>query len=239
MPYNSVDLTTLRTRLKERYDSVPFWTDDEARRALNETLRVWNAITGFWRQRVNATANMNDPYVTLDGTMVHRTRVELNNVPLDPTSVFELDCVHPNWRGETVASGGSVPTTPVLWAPISMTLFVIWPASDVVQSNAIQVDGVRATPILVNAGDFVDIGEEEFSTLLGYAVHRLTLKLGGPRFQATMPLYKQFLAAAAERNDHFAASSFYRRVMGLDTHRIWVPVMVPTQVRTPALEGGD
>ena len=52
MPYQAVTLATLRTRLQNRYGNVAFWSNEEARLALNEALRYWNLFTGRWRTRI-------------------------------------------------------------------------------------------------------------------------------------------------------------------------------------------
>jgi hypothetical protein len=217
--YQQVTLTVLQQRLQDRYDNTPFWTNEEARTSLNEALRVWNALTGYWRTRkTNLVTLTNDPWHPLTGSLTYRTRIELNGVALKPTSIFSMDNHRPNWEGETTATGGAVPNTVKFWMPAGLQLIALWPA-DAVGNQTLTVDGVVSTPVLINGGDFVDIGEEEINTLTGYALHVLTFKIGGAVFKATMPLYQAFLAAAGNRNAIIRAADRFRQSEGLDVGR--------------------
>lgn len=215
MPYQQITLTQLQTALADRYESVPFWTGPEATRAINEALRIWNAATGFWAKAFTTITVPDDPYVAVTGSLVRAARVSYNGVPLEKASLDDFNYGIPNWRGVTTASGGTVPTRPVYWAPVSLTLLAIYPA-DHAGFGALVIDGVRATPILVNAGDYIDLGQEEHDTLLGYALHVLAFKLGGQTLVRTYPGWLAFLRAAAARNAQFAESAFYKAAMGGD-----------------------
>lgn len=212
MAYTTVTLTDLETALADRYEGVPYWTAEEARLALNEGLRVWNAGTGFWKRPFLGQTIPGDPYVALTGSMVQSTRVTWNGVPLEKVTKADLDWTIPNWRGTTTATVGA-PDRPLYWAPLSVSLLVIYPA-DAAGFNALLVDGVRATPLLVNGTDYVNLGQEEHDVLLGYALHVLSFKWGGQLFVATYPGWQAFLAAMAQRNRQLAASAFYRQVQG-------------------------
>jgi hypothetical protein len=146
--------------------------------------------------------------------MVYRMRLAFNGYPLSPTSMDDLNNGRANWRRETTASGGGVPTRPTLWAPVSLTLLYIWPA-DAAGNNALVIDGVSDTPTLVNGGDFVDLSEADVNLQLGYALHAASLKKGGPWFAATQHLFRAFLQAAGEENDLITTSQAYRRALGL------------------------
>jgi hypothetical protein len=71
----------------------------------------------------------------------------------------------------------------------------------------------------VNAGDFVDLGQEELDILLAYAKHVLAFKVGGQRLVDSYAGWIDLLKAAAAENRQFAASAFYRRLLGLDQQR--------------------
>jgi len=217
MAYQSITLAQLLVRLGDKVENQPYWTSDEGTRAINEGLRTYGLLTGRWHQRlVIPTTAMNIDY-GFDASLLYRTRVAFNGFTMDPSSREDLNNGRPHWRTESTASGGSTPTRPTLWAPVSLQLIYIWP-QDAVGGNALTLDGVSATPVLVNAGDYVDLGEEDISILLGYALHALSLKKGGPWFAATQPLFVQFLQAAAAENSLISTSQAYRRFMGLD-HR--------------------
>jgi hypothetical protein len=217
MAYQHASLATLQTRLAEKYESVPYWTAAEATMAINEALRVWNALTGMWRTRISPVTSPRDPWHPLTGNLTYQVRISYNNSPLPKASLFELDHYRPNWENETTTTGGDVPATPLCWAPAGLQLIAIWPA-DAVGGTTFTVDGVVSTPVLVNAGDFIDIGDEELSTLLGYALHYLSFKEVA-HFKATMPLYQAFIAAALLKNERLKRSNFFRGIEKFDWTR--------------------
>ena len=226
--YQQVTLAALEQALADRYESNPFWTSEEARRALNEGLRVYNAMTGFWKGPFSTVTVPDDPYVALPGTLVQPARVKWNGIPLEPVSRFDLDWSITNWRGTTTATPGA-PSQPVYWARISLMTLVIYPA-DHTALNSITVEGVRQTPILVNLTDWVDLGQEQFNQLLAYAQHVLAFKIGGETLVASYSGWLDFLQAGAARNQQFAATGFYRKIMGLD--QLWV--RTPPRVNVPS-----
>lgn len=217
MPYQTTTLEAFRTALTRRWDASVFWTAEEARLAINEVLRDWNLLTGRWRRRVTVATGALDPVVLLPSTLVFGMRVRVGTLPVWPTSVTELDFSRTTWRLEHTASGGAVPTRPYFWAPESLARIVIWPATAGVSS--IEVDGVAATPILVEDADYVDLGEEILDLLADAALHVLAFKEGGPRWRQTRPYWQAFLQAAAEENTLLKAHQKYRRWAGLDRRR--------------------
>lgn len=239
--YQQVTLATLKARLAERYESVPYWTADEARRALNEGLRIWSAATGFWRTPYLTQTVPNDPYVALPGTLVSGSRVTWNDLPLEPASLFDFDYQIPNWRGTTTATAGA-PTRPLYWARVGLTQLAIYPAdafASVGGTHALLVNGIRSTPILISDPDWVDLGQEQFDVLLGYAAHVLAFKLGGQALIATYPGWLALLTAAAQENRQFAASAFYRRVTGADALRRSLPAERALQTLPDAALAAD
>lgn len=215
MAYAAITLAQLLTRLKARWEGVPFWTDDEATIYLNEGLQFWNALTSRWKRRVTVNTTQNTYEVSLPSTMVYRMRLAFNGYPLSPTSMDDLNNGQPHWRSENTISGGSVPTRPTLWAPVSLTLIYLWPM-DAIGNNALVIDGVSDTPVLVSAGDFVDLAEADVNLLLGYALHAAALKKGGPWFAATQPYLQAFLRAAGEENSLITTSQMFRQAAGLE-----------------------
>lgn len=219
--FQNTTLAVLLVRLAERYDGQPFWTADQARRAINEGLRIWNVITGTWRgSSVGLITVPNDPYLYVGGAVEKVTRVVVGTRVLNPTSLQQLDQLMPNWEGLTAPAALSCRH----WAPVGLTEIALSPADAAPAQQAISVSGVVAAPILVNAGDFLDLGDEEINTLLGYALHTLAFAKGVAVLSATRPLYLAFLKSAANRNAVFAASSLYRKLIGLDFLRYAKPM---------------
>lgn len=212
MPYQQLTLADLRARLLARWESTPYWEPAEATLYINEALQCWAMLTGRWKTRLTLSTTALTYEVSLPASMVYRMRLAFNGYPLSPTSLTDLDNGQPNWRAETTSNVG-VPDRPTLWAPVSLTLIYIWP-QDAIGGNALVVDGVSATPTLVDDADFVDLSEADVTLLLGYALHAASLKKGGAWFQATLPLFRDFLTAAGVENDLITTSQAYRKFLG-------------------------
>jgi hypothetical protein len=233
MAYTTVTLAELKVGMTQRWDEAIFWTDEEARLAINEALRDWNLMVGRWSRRLTLNTGAGTVEYALGATLIYGTRVKVGTVPLIPTSILELDLGRPTWRSETTASGGDVPTTPTLWAPVSIQRIAIWPATSGAIVGGLIVDGVANTPVLIEDADPVDIGEELHDTLLDYALHVAAFKEGGARWQATLEYFTTFLQAAAEENALLKTSKAFRRFAGLD--RRWD--MQPTRGVATELDG--
>ena len=228
MPYTTVTLADLKVFLAARWDASVFWTDEEARLALNEALRDWNLLTGRWRVRILRSTAAATPEVSLPAALTYAMRIRLTaGPPLHPTSISEIDLGRPTWRSETTVSGGIVPTMPTLWAPLSLTQIAIWPSTAGVGVDNLLVDGVAATPVLLEDGDPVDLGDEVLDTVVDYALHCAVFKEGGPRWKATLPFFQTFLQAAAEENGLLKAHQAYRRMAGLDRKRDYARIREP------------
>jgi len=218
MPYQQVSLASLRTELLARTESVPFWTDSEALNTINETLRVWNLFTGMWKARQTVATVANQVWYTFTNSFVYNMRVEFNSVPMEQSSIYNMDNGRANWEGETTATAGA-PSTPRVWAPAGLKMLAIWPA-DSAGGGTLTIDGVTTTPILVNDTDTVDLGTAEHGPLLDYALVTLAFKEGGLRFSALAQQKQQnFFRAVAEQNSRLATSSYFKQLMGLDVMR--------------------
>lgn len=197
MPYTSTTRATLRVLLQQRYESSPFWTDTDANLAINQTLRTWNMLTGYWRHRIVVNNQPNDPLVAIPGTLVQQTAITWQGKHMTGVAAAELNFLTTDWWQARVGDTG-VPRRPTFWAPVGLNLIAIYPASVVVGS--LEIDGVRTTPVLSSDGEFVDIGSEEFDILTGYALHVCALKAGASFLDRTKPYLEAFIKAAVERN---------------------------------------
>lgn len=216
MAYAVLSLAELQARLRAKRDGILQWTDEESRLAINEALRTWNFLTGRWRRRAAQSTGIGTVEYALPTTMIYGMRVTISGRPLTASSTTELDLMRPNWRSETVATGGAVPTVPTLWAPQSLQRIVIWPAMTTVVVSGLSADGVSATPTLTEAADFIDLGQEFIDTFLNFCLHLLAFKIGGPTWVATRPFYLEFLRAASDENGVLKANQKFRRWAGLN-----------------------
>src|SRR5262245_43205826 len=159
----------------QRWDQVVFWTDEEARLALNEALREWNLLTGRWRTRALLSGSAGNPESALPASMTYGMRVTTAaGQPLQPTSLLELDLALPQWRGQTASP-------PLLWAPISLTRIAVWPTYAVNTPNGLIADGVLRTPVLVADSSSVNLGDEIIDVIVDFALHVAAFKEAGHR----------------------------------------------------------
>lgn len=210
MAYAAFDLDDLKVKMEERWDSTPFWNDTEAQNALNEALLVWNSLTGFWKRRVTIATVSNQHEYTLPASMVFGMRVEYNSAPLIQSSLSEMDNGYPGWQGE---SG-----TPKRWIPVDLNHIMIHPAP-ALNAQTFTIDGIAATPQLLNDADSVDLGSDMLWAIIDYALHAVALKEGGMRFAATQAYFESFLAAAAIENAQLMKSEMFRQFLGTDMKR--------------------
>lgn len=234
MAYVSVTRAAFRTLLIERLGLLgsTFYRTDELNRYIQESLRFWNLATGFWKARTTITTVANQSWYALPNSITSGLRVSFQSFPLSPSSLYDLDFGRPAWQSETTASGGDVSTQPKLFAVGALNLIAIWPA-DAAGNSQLDVDGIAATPLLVNDASVLDIGQEEMKTLLDYCEHVALFKQGGKEAAESVALLKSFLKAAGMRSGILRASNRYRKWMGLDKHR-WQKKMIPAEVETGA-----
>jgi len=226
----------IRTRLRARVESKFFWPDQDLLDAFNEGLYFLNLCTGQWRARITLPTVANQLEYVLPASMVYRMRITYNDLPLTSGNREDQNNARYQWRTDTTATGAPVPTRPMIWIPIDLYLFYLWPR-DAVGGGTLTVDGVSATPVLVEEADTVDLGEEHLTPTINYALHALLFKKGGPAWQATMPLLQQFLAEMSDINQQIKTSQAFRRLMGLDDRGFKPLRGVPTRVDQFAEKG--
>ncbi len=243
MPFATTSLTALLARLAQRTESAVFWTPDSATRAINEAIRLFNLITGLSRTTATVSTIPDTPYLAvISPAPAHWLKITRVRIPspareLNPISLAGLDLTFPGWEAHTTLTAPSGLTAPRYWAPAGMGRLAVYPADTTVVAGGngprtLAVDGIISANVLVSAGDFLDMGDEELTALLGYALHVLSFSKGAAALQATRPFYLAFLKAAADRNAVFAASSFYRKVIGQDWTRLAYPLRSASSVTT-------
>lgn len=220
MPYASITRAQLRTLLDNQLDNLSstFWRTDEKNQIIQDGLRFWNLLTGYWKARVTILTTASTVWYAVPGTIVSGLRVSWQGYTMSPTSFHDLDFGRPQWESETTTSGGDVPTRPTSWVIAGLNIVGIWPA-DAAGNSQLVLDGIAATPILANDGSTVDIGQDELNSLLNYLQHIASFKEGGKEFTATGDEFKQFLTAAGQRSAILRASATYRKYLGLDKSR--------------------
>jgi hypothetical protein len=256
MPFQNTTLTALLGRLALRYEQAPFWSSDAATFALNEGIRLWNLFTGMSRVSANVQTIVDNAYLDLNiftsglafPQWIKITRVRLASTlhELNPTSLAGLDASFPGWEMQTTLTAKAA-AAPRYWAPAGVARFAIYPKDTSIGAGGngprtLIVDAISSANVLVAGTDFLDLGDEELNVLTGYALHVLSFSKGALALSQTRPFYLAFLKAAADRNAIFAASSFYRKIVGQDWTRLAYPLRAAASVAaadTLIEEGGN
>lgn len=221
MGYQQFTLAQLRALVRERLnDTSLFYRDDELDRYIRQALQVWNCLSGFWRgtQPLDpGTLVAGQHFYPVPTGWSYLLRVLVNGKPLASSSFWDLDYGRPTWESDTTATSGA-PSQVSVWAPISLNLFAIWPAS-ASGGEAIVVEGVTRAPQPTLDADYVDIGREELEAVIDEVEHLACVKVGGQEFQASIVQHQGFLKAATGRNAMLMQSSKFRQWMGLTDER--------------------
>lgn len=220
-------LTQIQSMVFARFENSPFWTQAEVTGYINESLKLWSCLTGYWKQRIVLRTLPTLPYYSLAGFLTSGMRVEFNSTPLAQGSITNWDKGYPRWEGR--------PSIPQEWAPIGISLIALRPA-DAVGYNSLVIDGLASAPTLALPTDFIDIGAEELNTLVNYCQYLGAFKEGGAEFDAAVLLYQSFLKAAAVKNEKLLASNLFRKAMGMD---IDLPILRPRRTKSDLQPVGE
>jgi len=213
--YQQFTLAQLQALFYEQLGgNTVFWRTDEVTRILQEAFRVFNCMTGFWRDRVDISPTVaNQVYYNVPSGLTYLYRVEVNGVALTSTDLYGLDYGQPTWESEVCTSSA----IPQMFAPVGFNLFALWPAS-FAGAESLVVEGVTPAPVLTNVGN-VNLGQDELDMILSYALHVAQFKEGGQEFEASQERLKLFLKQAGSRNAVLMQSSKFRKWMGLEGQR--------------------
>lgn len=218
--YTRVTLGELIDKLTERVgENSTFWTTEEKTDAINEAIALWQAMTGQWVTTFVTGPNLEQSnFMAVPRQVVSTQRLSVNGSPLAGTSLAELDDGFPGWQG----SG----TTSKYWAPAGMNYLVLSPAP--AATDGLLFQGIAGSPRLATNADFIDIGDEELTKLLGYAQAYLSFKEGPTESAATDPSVQAMMEAATFKNSRLKGSALYRKFMG-ESRDVWQrPYQLPS-----------
>jgi hypothetical protein len=215
MAYTQITLAQLQAYFYEQVGgNQAFWRPNEVTAILQESLRVFNVLTGFWRGRVDGGLTAAGAvYYAVPAGLSYILRVEINGQQLESSSLWDLDYGRPGWENEVCVAGQQ----PNSFAPVGTNLFALWPAS-LAGGESIKIDGVVAAPMLSAVGT-INLGQDELESILDYAQHVAQFKEGGQEFEASQESLKEFLKEAGERNGVLCQSAKFRTWMGLSDQK--------------------
>ena len=124
---------------------------------------------------------------------------ELQGIPVLPSGILESDVYDPDWHNSSDA--------PIELLTLGNNLVSTNPIADGIY--AITVDAIVNAPVPTADADFLQIGRQDLTAILGYAEHIASFKLGTAEFMATMPLFEDFLRQAVAHNVRIRAINDY------------------------------
>lgn len=229
MAYLTVNRAQFRQLLRNQLGSgglaTSFWRDAELNFIIQESLRFYNLLTGYWKTRAVTATVANQIWYNVPGIITSAMRVSFNGFPLRPESLWNIDFGRNGWESETTTTGGDVPTRPKYFVIGGLAKVAIWPA-DAAGANGLVLDGIAVTPLLTSDASFLDIGQEDMNCLLDLCQHIAAFKEGGVEFKASMASFQSFLKMAGNRNAILQRCATWRKWLGVDTGRMKLPLKV-------------
>ena len=115
------------------------------------------------------------------------------------SNLYSFDTHTPSWQG-TAAS------TPTDIAFAGRNLVVLKPVPSA-GPFAVTLDLIRNAPVPANDAAILQIGSEQYDTILDYAEHLAAFKMAGAEFQMTSPHYQRMMQLAMGHNDRLRAEA--------------------------------
>jgi hypothetical protein len=213
MAYKQITLAQLDTYFLEQLGgNATFFRQDERYRILQDSVRTFNCLSGYWRGRVDIgpTVAAQLRYTIPPATsLTYVLRVEWNEKPLAVSSLWDLDYGNPYWERDT--------GEPAAFAMMGVNQLSLWPR-DAAGGNSLIAEGVVPAPLLTGHG-YINLGQADLEMILDYATHLAQFKEGGQEFEASQVVFKEFLKEAGQRNAVLMKSARFRKWMGLSDQK--------------------
>lgn len=177
---------------------------------------AWLAKWGALSQLLSGASSPSDPLRASycrrrfeDGLSILKTSpailgLRLNNIPLQYDAVRNADLYSPGWQ----ALAQATPNTAYI---VGLNLLGFSPPDASLYS--ITVSCVQNAPVPSLQGDFLQIGRDDYDTILDYAQHLALFKVGGKIFQDSLPLLENFFERAATYNAKLLQSGIFQKPM--------------------------
>ena len=132
----------------------------------------------------------------------------IESAPVPVNTVYDQDMYNPDWQDTTDAE-----PTIILSAGLNMVAFNPTPDA----AYTITLDVISNAPIPANDAANLQLGPEELNAILGYAEHLAMFKVGGEEFQATQPLYENFIKMAQIYKERLGAMVRYTEPLAIQS----------------------
>ncbi|MBO0758621.1 MAG: hypothetical protein J2P54_22470 [Bradyrhizobiaceae bacterium] len=159
----------------------------------------------------------------------------IDNVPVIVDAMSNGDFYDANWQGKKHARPKKIYYS-------GLNMLGLSPIPDRVYSVTAPV--ICNMPLPYDEEDCIEVGRDDFFAILDLAQHIAMLKLGGAEFQATFPLYANFLRHCALYNSKLNAMSLWREWMDqrpqeeIKVNPIFSPTADPVKLQNGGASGG-
>ncbi len=210
MAYTSTTRATLRGRVREQL--IPtFWEDAELNAHINEAIRVWNVLTGYFQDKTVSqivTGNIDGQSITTsiapDCIAPLRFVDQSSRITWDAIALNEISTLNVEWLNDI--------GTPAAWIPIGLDRFYIYPPDT---SQPIKIDYLALAIIPSIDADFIQVGEEDLPAIIDYIVFIAHIKEGGAELQTVIPLFQNFLRQVAKYNSKISKTVVFNKFLGM------------------------
>lgn len=206
MSYTNTTLAQFREQCRSRLFAT-FWTDAELNAYINESLRVWNVLTGYWKETTTFVVPADTTYLSLVEffpSYLSLIRIELDTYHLNLVSLKELDSFAYNWQCE------EGPPREAAIIGLDRIAFHPHPLVD----TSMDFTYIKKAPIVSADGDFIDLSEEEICGLRDYVHFIASIKEGGQELQSNIPQLKSFLSKCSAYNAKLNKISSFHKLLG-------------------------
>lgn len=218
MAYARTTLAQMKELLAERVGGQNrFWTESEREAAINEALAVWQLMTGDftdektlnvnWSPLIGHTITTNDDYRS-----IAYTRLKVDGSLVSPASLHGLDKGRYTWRAETTTGA---PEEVVYLGDDYVAFYPHVNNQTNHEAKTYTFQTVKGDRFLVADADYIQVGDEELTTIIDYAQFVLAVKEGEVEsFTNAGPLVTMFMKAALRRGSWLRRSSLFRKFAG-------------------------
>ena len=108
MPYTQVTRAAFRGLVRNQLGSgglaSSFWRDAELNFIIQESLRFYNLLTGYWKTRAILPTTAATVWYTTPGIITSNMRVTFNGFPMRSASMYSMDFGRSGWESESTTS---------------------------------------------------------------------------------------------------------------------------------------
>lgn len=176
-------------------------------------LAKWGALADLLGRESNAKDVMRAKYCIQRfneglGLMNQASSVlalRVNNIPMAVDAITNGDDFNINWQ--------ALPQGPPRGAYTSgLNQLILWPGPDSSPYGAV-VSVVQNMPVPILAGDLVQVGRDDYDSILDEAQHLAAFKMGGQEFADTFPLHGNFIKRATLYNSKLRILGQFQKPM--------------------------